>query len=91
MEAPLRELGLDPRRVLQLAKSKQMIVWEELWHSNKKAGPTIGDAVARVMEAVANATWPPPEDAGLTGRSRAFWRGLVSGVEQVETSIAPPS
>jgi len=89
MEAPLRELGLDPRRLLQLAKSKQMIVWNELWQSAPKSGPNAGDVVARVMEAAANAAWPPPQDASLAGRSRAFVRGLMSGVEEVETSIAP--
>src|SRR6185295_4963168 len=30
MEPGLRALGLDPRRLLTLAKSKQMIVWDEL-------------------------------------------------------------
>jgi hypothetical protein len=88
MQEPLRELGLDPRRVLQLAKSKQMIVWEELWQSTHKA-PTVGDAIARVMEAVANAAWPPPGDTGLTGRSRAFVRGLMTGVDEVPTTIQP--
>jgi hypothetical protein len=31
MTEPMRTLGLDPRRVLQLAKSKQMLVFEQLW------------------------------------------------------------
>lgn len=88
MQGSLRQLGLDPRHVLQLAKSKQMIVWDELWNATNKS-PTLGDAVARVMEAAANAAWPPPGDTGLRGRSRAFVRGLQSGVEQVPTSISP--
>ena len=88
MQEPLRELGLDPRRVLQLAKSKQMIVWDELWQATSKA-PTLGDAIARVMEAVANAAWPPPGQTGVRGRSRAFVTGLMTGVDEVPTSIQP--
>ena len=88
MQEPLRELGLDPRRVLQLAKSKQMIVWDELWQATSKS-PTLGDAIARVMEAVANAAWPPPGHTGVRGRSKAFVRGLMTGVDEVPTSIQP--
>jgi len=88
MQEPLRQLGLDPRRVLQLAKSKQMIVWQELFQSTQKV-PTLGDALARIMEAVANAAWPPPGQTGITGRSRAFVSGLVTGVDEVPTSIQP--
>jgi hypothetical protein len=89
MTPSLRALGLDPRRVLVLAKSKQMIVWEELWSATSKVGPTPADVVARVMEAVASGLWPADEDASAFGRLRAVARGLASGVDQVSTSIAP--
>jgi hypothetical protein len=84
---------MDPRRVLMLAKSKQMLVWNELWAITRKGGSTagevVGDAISRVMEAVAGALWPPPEEATPLGRARAFARTLRRGVEQVETTIAP--
>jgi hypothetical protein len=90
MEGGLRDLGLDPRRVLTLAKSKQMIVWEEVWQvTNKKNG--LGDVIARVMEATANGLWPPAGEEDLRGRARAFVGGLRGGVERVETTIAPPA
>lgn len=89
MEPALRELGLDPRRVLELAKSKQMIVWEELWSATAKKGPSIADGVARVMEAAANAMWPPSGERGLEARARAFAAGLRAGIARVETTIAP--
>jgi hypothetical protein len=90
MEPALRTLGLDPRRILVLAKSKQMIVWEEVWGAtDKQAG--LGDAVARVMEAVASGLWPPEDQKSLAGRARAFAHGLGAGVDQVATSIAPSS
>jgi hypothetical protein len=88
MEGGLRALGLDPRRLLTLAKSKQMIVWEEVWQvTDKKNG--VGDAIARVMEATANGLWPPAGDENLRGRARAFVDGLRAGVDRVETTIAP--
>jgi hypothetical protein len=90
MDPALRELGIDPRRVLQLAKSKQMLVFEELWSATAKGGLTVADAAARIMEAVANGLWPPPGEATLLGRSRAFADALVNGgVPRVETTIQP--
>jgi hypothetical protein len=49
----------------------------------------VGDLVARVMEAIANGLWPPEGEEDTLGRARAVWRGLVSGVEQVPTTITP--
>jgi hypothetical protein len=88
MEPALRQLGLDPRRVLVLAKSKQMIVWEEVWGATNKQAD-VGDAVARVMEAIASGLWPPEGQESLSGRARAFARGLGAGVDQVPTTITP--
>jgi hypothetical protein len=87
MEPALVGLGLDPRRVLMLAKSKQMIVWEELWQSTQKTGTTAGDVIARVMEATANAVWPPKGETGPIARGKALLKGLREGVETVETSL----
>ena len=87
MEAPLRVLGIEPRRLLELAKSKQMLVWNELWQAVPKGRGDVGHLVSRGMEAIANATWPPPGEDDLRGRSRAFLRGLHQGVPEVETSI----
>ena len=87
MQGSLRQLGLDPRHVLQLAKSKQMIVWNELYNATNKS-PTLGDAVARVMEATANAAWPPRATPGCAA-DRAPRARLRSGVEEVPTTITP--
>jgi hypothetical protein len=88
MEPGLRALGLDPRVVLTLAKSKQMIVWEEVWKATERT-PVVGTAVSRVMEAVASGMWPPAGEEDLAGRARSAYRGLVGGVDQVPTTIAP--
>jgi len=89
MTPGLRALGLDPRRLLTLAKSKQQIVWEELWSATNQTDFDLGDAASRVMEAIANGTWPPEGEEDLLGRARAAWRGLVKGVDQVPTTITP--
>jgi hypothetical protein len=88
MEPGLLGLGLDPRRMLVLAKSKQMLVWDELWAATDKKDD-LGDAISRVMEAVASGLWPPADQRSLGGRARAFMRGLERGVEQVATTITP--
>jgi hypothetical protein len=90
MEGSLRALGLDPRRLLLLAKSKQTIVWNELWQASpKKDGPDVGHMVSRVMEGVASALWPAPDESDLRGRAAAFVRGIREGVDMVDTSITP--
>lgn len=90
MTEPLLDLGLDPRRLLLLAKSKQTIVWEELWQAApKKDGPDVGHWISRAMEGVASALWPAPEESDLRGRAAAFVRGVREGVEMVDTSITP--
>jgi hypothetical protein len=89
MEPGLRALGLDPRRLLTLAKSKQMIVWEDVWRSNNKQGADLGDVIARGMEAIASGFWPPEGERSPTGRVRAAVRAIRGGVEQVPTTIAP--
>jgi hypothetical protein len=88
MDPALRDLGLDPRRLLVLARSKQMIVWEEVWSATGKQ-TDLGDVVSRVMEAVASGVWPPPGDECLTGRARAVIRAVATGLDQVPTTIAP--
>jgi hypothetical protein len=88
MDPALRDLGLDPRRILVLAKSKQMIVWEELWGATGKQ-TDLGDVVSRGMEAVASGLWPPAGQECLLGRARAVLRAVAAGVDQVPTTIAP--
>jgi hypothetical protein len=87
MEPSLRALGLDPRRILTLAKSKQLLVFEELWAATGQGGVTAGAVISRVMEATANAVWPPPGETGVAARSKALVKGLVYGIETVDTSI----
>jgi hypothetical protein len=89
MEASLVELGLEPRRLLQLAKSKQQMVWDEVWGVTGQNRTTAGAVISRVLESTANAMWPPPGQTTIPGRTKAFVGALINGVEMVETSIVP--
>jgi len=90
MSDDLRALGVDPRRVMRLGKSKQLLVFEELWSSSPVERSVIGDRVSALLEAVASATWPEPHEQDALGRARAFVRALrEDGVETVATAIDP--
>ena len=87
MDAPMRALGIDPRAVMRLAKSKQMLVFEELWKISPKTGTT--DAVSRFIEGAGNALWPPPDARGIRGRVQSFVSGCRLGIDGVATTIQP--
>jgi hypothetical protein len=90
MSEDLRALGVDPRRVMRLGKSKQLIVFEELWAASPVERSVVGERVSMILEAVASATWPEAGEQDLRGRARAFVRALrEDGVETVATAIDP--
>jgi hypothetical protein len=90
MSDDLRALGLDPREIMRLGKSKQLLVFEELWASSPVERSVVGDRISRFLEAVASATWPEERERDVRGRIGAFvrsWRN--DGVETVATAIDP--
>jgi hypothetical protein len=90
MQHDLRALGLDPRRILLLGKSKQSIVFEELWATAPGSKNAIGDVASLGIQALANALFPEPGEESLADRGRAFVRALRSeGVPKVPTTLAP--
>ena len=75
---------------MRLGKSKQLLVFEELWSSSPVERSVIGDRVSALLEAVASATWPEAHEQDPLGRARAFVRALrEDGVETVATAIDP--
>jgi hypothetical protein len=90
-EDDLRVLGVDPRRVAVLDKSKQMLVFDELFRIIPEARSEAGDRAGRVIDAVAEVLWPHPAvlDAPLETRVRHVFKTLAQGIEQVETSLEP--
>lgn len=90
MTPALRALGIDPREVMRLGKSKQLLVFEELWANTPGGRSATGEKVSLVIEAFANATWPDAHERDLRGRLRSFVRALkTEGVEPVPTAIDP--
>jgi len=89
MSDDLEALGLDPREIMRLGKSKQLLVFEDLWSATGERS-VIGDRVSLVLEAIASATWPDARERDPVGRARAFVRALrEDGVETVPTAIDP--
>jgi hypothetical protein len=89
-EDDLRTLGIEPRRMASLGKSKQMLVFNELFSIVPDARSDAGERVGNVLDAVAELLWPSP-DTGPSLRARAS-RALGTlrhGYEMVETNLDP--
>lgn len=92
MEPHLRALGIDPRRVMTLGKSKQEMVYNELWGMAPDARTAVGEVLSRVIETTAEAIWPDEGAAKtLGGRARSVVRTLRHGMPVVPTHIEPPA
>jgi hypothetical protein len=90
MEGDLRTLGVDPRRVAVLGKSKQLLVFEELWKLLPGPRPRVNQYVSNAMEAVADAFWPEPAaDTSVMGRARRMLSTFKDGIEPVATVLDP--
>jgi uncharacterized ferritin-like protein (DUF455 family) len=89
-ERDLRALGIDPRRVAVLGKSKQMMVFDELWQLAPDAKSDAGERLGMVFDAVAEAMWPDRNaDPSLGARARRVLRTLSTGYETTETVLDP--
>lgn len=89
-EADLRTLGIDPRRVAVLGKSKQMMVFDELWQLAPDAKSDAGERLGMVFDAVAEALWPDRDsDPSLGARARRVLRTFSTGYETTETVLDP--
>lgn len=91
MEPHLRALGIDPRRVMTLGKSKQEMVYNELWDLAPDARTAVGEVFSRVIETTAEAVWPDEATAkSLPARARSVLRTLRHGMPMIPTHIEPP-
>jgi hypothetical protein len=92
LEPDLRALGLDPRRLLTLGKSKQDMVYNELFDLAPGSRSVVGEVISRGIEGAIEGIWPHETTVPtLTGRVGAILRTLREGAPMVETHIAPPS
>ncbi len=89
-EHDLRALGIDPRRVAVLGKSKQMLVFDELWSLAPGMKSRVGEALGRGFDVAAELLWPEPgQDSSLAGRTRRIARTLRQGYTTVDTALDP--
>ena len=89
-EDDLRALGLDPRRVAVLGKSKQMMAFEELWMQPGMKKNAINERIGLAFDAIAEALWPDAEaDPRLHARAQRVLKTLVDGYETTETFLDP--
>jgi hypothetical protein len=89
-ERDLVTLGIDPRRVAILGKSKQMLVFDELWQLAPGSKSAAGEFVGRAFDATADLLWPKADaDASLSGKAKSFLYVLKNGFESTPTSLDP--
>jgi hypothetical protein len=93
-ESDLRALGIDPRRVAVLGKSKQMLVFEELWALAPGMKSRIGELLGRGFDVAAELLWPDPGDgssvdSSLSARARRLGNVVVHGYATVDTALDP--
>ena len=87
-QADLEALGIDPRRVATLGKSKQMLAFEALWREAPKSRSDAVQYASHAIEAVVELLWPEPGSSPST-IARRMWRTLKHGFPTVETSLDP--
>lgn len=89
-EDDLAVLGIDPRRVAVLGKSKQMLVFDELWSLAPGMKSRVGEALGRGFDVAAELLWPDPRhDQSLRGRARQLARTLMHGYSTTDTVLDP--
>lgn len=89
-ERDLSTLGIDPRRVAILGKSKQMLVFDELWQLAPGSKSAAGELIGRAFDATADLMWPKPDaDRSFRGKVRSFFTVLENGFESTPTSLDP--
>jgi hypothetical protein len=90
MADDLRVLGVDPRHTMVLGKSKQMLVFEELWKLVPGSNSNIDRYLSNGMDAIGDLMVPEPgADPALWSRAARVWRALSQGIETVDTVLDP--
>lgn len=83
-------LGIDPRRVAILGKSKQMMVFEELWQVAPGTRSALREQFGRTFDALCEGLWPEADvKDDWSERARRVWSTFKDGLEQVETVLDP--
>jgi hypothetical protein len=89
-EDDLRALGIDPRRVAVLGKSKQMLVFEELFKLDPSAKSNLGERIGYGVDALCELLWPDPKTPpDLRSRARRVLQTFREGYQTIETVLDP--
>lgn len=88
LESDLTALGVSPRRVATLGKSKQMLAFEELWREAPKSRSDAVQHLSHALESVAEVLWPEP-GASLPTIAGRVLRTLRTGFPTVPTTLDP--
>jgi hypothetical protein len=90
LEDDLRALGVDPRRVAVLGKSKQMIALEELWATAPGTKNEVTQQLGNVFDAISEWMWPDEHaDPSLFARAKRVGEALKNGMTRVDTTLDP--
>jgi len=90
VDKDLITLGIDPRRMLVLGKSKQMAVFDQLFKGAPGLQDQRGDYVGNIIDALAEGLWPSPGTEGsLTLRAERIWQTYKNGLDVTETVLDP--
>ncbi len=90
IEADLRGVGINPRAVAILGKSKQLKVFEQLWRTIPGGRNETTEKVANVLDAAVETLWPAPETRGSApARVRRILKVLKNGIETIDTVLDP--
>jgi hypothetical protein len=89
-EKDLRILGVEPRRVAALGKSKQMLVFNELFSIVPDQRNQTSERIGNVLDTVAELMWPQSDaDRSIKQRVRRAMHTLREGYGMVETQLDP--
>ncbi len=89
-EHDFEALGISPRRIAVLGKSKFEIVMGELWQLAPESKSAVGEKIGLGFDAIAEALWPDPgapRDVG--SRARRVLQVFSKGYEKVDTVLDP--
>lgn len=90
LDPTLRALGLDPRAIAILGKSKQLLALEELWASAPGTKSQISQQIGNAFDAWVDWKWPSAEqDLSVSGRAVRVAHVLQHGMETIPTSLDP--
>lgn len=90
VDKELITLGIDPRRMLVLGKSKQMAVFDQLFKGAPGIEDKRGRYVGNLIDALAEGLWPSPGTEGsVVARAERIWHTYKQGLDVTETVLDP--